>query len=56
MFSRKNGEVLEQVPQRGCGCPIPGGVQGQVEWDPEQPDLALDLVVKNPAYGRWIGT
>ena len=23
-------EVLEQAAQRGCGCPIPGGVQGQV--------------------------
>jgi len=22
---------LMQAAQRGCGCPIPGGVQGQVE-------------------------
>jgi len=23
-------EVLEQAAQRGYGCPVPGGVQGQV--------------------------
>jgi len=27
---QKSGEVLEQAAQRGCGCSIPGGVQGQV--------------------------
>jgi len=31
--------VLEQAAQRGCECPISGGVQGQVGWDPGQPDL-----------------
>ncbi|GAB0183972.1 mitochondrial enolase superfamily member 1 [Grus japonensis] len=25
-FTVKSGEVLEQVAQRGCGCPIPGSV------------------------------
>ena len=28
-FFTMSGEVLEQTAQRGCGCPIPGGVQGQ---------------------------
>jgi len=28
-----------QAAQRSCGCPIPGGVQGQVGWGPKQPDL-----------------
>ena len=23
---------MEQAAQRGCGCPIPGGAQGQVGW------------------------
>jgi len=27
--------------QRSCGCPIPGGAQGQVGWDPGQPDLVF---------------
>ena len=30
--------------QRGCGCSIPGGVQGQVGWGPGQPGLR---------YGGW---
>jgi len=33
----ESGEVLEQAAQRGCGCPIPGGIQGQVGWSPGQP-------------------
>jgi len=31
---QESGEVLEQAAQRGCGCPIPGGIQGQVGWGP----------------------
>lgn len=31
--------------------PHPWSVQSQVGWDPEQPDLLLDIVVGNPAYG-----
>ena len=41
---------LEQTAQRSCGCPIPGRVQGQVGWDPGQPDLAGDV----PAQGRGL--
>jgi len=32
---------------RRCECPIPQSVQGQVRWDPGQPDL----VVGNSAHG-----
>uniref|UniRef100_A0A8C0BVW1 Pyruvate dehydrogenase complex component X n=1 Tax=Buteo japonicus TaxID=224669 RepID=A0A8C0BVW1_9AVES len=35
----EGGEALEEVAQRGCGCPIPGSVQGQVGWGLEQPGL-----------------
>jgi len=41
---------------KSCGCPIPGGVQGQVGWGPGQSDLVLDLVVGNPAHGRGVGS
>jgi len=27
---QESSEVLERAAQRGCGCPVPGGVQGQV--------------------------
>jgi len=37
---------MEQAVQRGCGYPIPGGVQGHVGCDPGQ----LGLVLK---YGGW---
>ena len=37
--------MLEQAAQRGCGCPIPGGVQGQVGWGPGQPGLVLNVEV-----------
>ena len=33
---RESGEVLAQAAQKGCGCPIPGGVRGQVGWGPGQ--------------------
>jgi len=41
--------------QRGCGCPVPGGVQVQVGWDPGQPGLVLDMEVGSPACIRGIG-
>ena len=40
----------EQVAQGGCGCPIPGGTQGQAGWGPGQPEL-LD----GTAHGRELG-
>ena len=48
----ESGEVLEQAAQRGCGCPVPGGVQGQVRWSLGQPGLVLDMEVGLPAAGR----
>ena len=50
----ESGEVLAQAAQRGCGCTVPGGVQGLVGWDPAQPGLVL--MVGGPAYGRGIGS
>ena len=49
------GEVLEQTAQRRCGCPIPGGVQGQVSWGPVQPGLVPDLEAGGPVCGRGLG-
>jgi len=51
VFHVEGGEVKEQVDWRGCWCPIPGDVQGQVGWKPGQPDLLLDLAAGNPAFG-----
>jgi len=48
--------VAEQSAQGGCGCLIPGGVQGQARWGPRHPDLISDLVVANSAQSRGIGT
>jgi len=39
---------LEQIPQRSCGSPIPGNIQGQVGWGSEQPGLVEDV----PAHCR----
>ena len=41
----ESGEVLEQSAQRGCGCPVPGGIQGQLGWGPGQPRLVLNVEV-----------
>lgn len=41
--------------QRSCGCPIARGVQGQVGWDPGQPDLLFDLAVDKPAHSTGVG-
>ena len=49
-FYNESGRTLEQVAQRSCGCPIPGGAQGQVGWGFEQPDLVKDV----PAHGRGL--
>lgn len=35
----KGGEVLKQVVQRTCGCPVAGSDQGQVRWGSELPAL-----------------
>ena len=46
--------MLEQAAQRGCGCPIPGGVQGQIGWGPGQPGLVLDMEVSGLTCGRGL--
>jgi len=43
-------EALAKAAQGGCGCPISGGIQGQVGWDPGQPDL----VSGNRAHSRGL--
>ena len=47
--------MLEQAAQRGCGCPIPGGVQGQVGWSPGQPGLVLNMEVGGCTCGGEVG-
>ena len=54
-YEYESGEVLARAAQRGCGCPIPGGVQGQVGWGPGQPGLVPDLEVGGPACCRGFG-
>ncbi|PKU43552.1 hypothetical protein llap_6156 [Limosa lapponica baueri] len=48
IFYYEGGETLEQVAQRSCGCPIPGGVQGQAGGGLEQPGVVGGV----PAQGR----
>ena len=48
IFYSEGGEALKKVAQRGCECPIPGGVQGHDQWGHVQ----FDLVVGNHGYGR----
>ena len=47
--------MLEWTAQRGCGCPVPGVVQGQVGWGPGQHGLVLDMEGGGPACGRGVG-
>ena len=55
LLYQESDEVLEQAAQRGCGCPIPGGVHGQVGWGPGQPGLVLDMEIGSSAHGREVG-
>ena len=48
--------MLAQAAQRGCGCFVSGGIQGQVGWGPGQPGLVPDVVVGSAACGRELGT
>ena len=50
----ESGEVLQQAAQRGCGCPVPGGVQGQVGWGPGQPGLVNGEVGGSAWWGLEI--
>ena len=51
----ESGKVLKQAAQRGCGCPIPEGVQGQVGWGPGQPGLVLNVEIGGPACSGGVG-
>ena len=52
ILDSESGEAQKQIAQRSCGCLIPGGIQGQAEWDFGQPDL----VGWHPVLGRGVGT
>jgi len=41
---------VEQVAQRGCGCPVARGIQGQAGCGSGSPGL----VVVDPAYGSGV--
>ena len=43
------GRTLNIPETGGCGCSVPGGVQGQVGWGPGQPGLVLDMELGSPA-------
>ena len=49
-FHPEGDDMLEQVAQGGCGCPIPGGIQGQAGCGSGQPGL----VVGDPASSRGL--
>ena len=51
-FHTEGSDTLEQVAQGGCGCPIPGGIQGQAGCGSGQPGL----VVGDPAHSRGVET
>lgn len=44
----EGSKAAVQAPHRGCGCRIPGDIQGKVEWSPRYPDL----VNGNPAHSN----
>ena len=49
-IKQRKSEALAQVAQRSCGCPVPGGAQGQAGWGPGKPEL----VGGKPAHGRGL--
>jgi len=48
----QSDDALEQVAQGGCGCPIPGGIQGRAGCSSGQPDV----VAGDPARSRGVET
>ena len=47
-----NSYTLEHVAQGGCGCPIPGAIQGQAGCGSGQPGL----VAGDPAHSKGVET
>ena len=52
VFHSEGGDALEQVAREGCGCPIPGGIQGQAGCGYGLPSL----VVGDLAHSRGVET
>jgi len=52
VFHAEGGAALEQVAQRGCGCPLPGGIQSQAGCGSGQPGV----VFGDPAHSRGVET
>ena len=48
----EGGEVLEQIAQSSCGCPLHGSVPGQAGRSFEQPGVVEGV----PAHGRGLET
>jgi len=44
----QSGEALAKAAQRNCGCPIPGGIQGQVR--SEHPDIVSGIPVHDRGF------
>jgi len=51
-FTQMVGMHWNRLSKTGCGCPIPGGIQGQAGCGSGQPGL----VVGSPACGRGVET
>jgi len=47
VFHTEGGDALEQIAKGGCGCPLPGGIQGL-------PSGQRGLVVGDPAHSRGV--
>ena len=47
----EGGEALKQVDQRSCTYPIPGGIEDQIGWGPEKPDLMNANFVQSRMFG-----
>ena len=45
--------AFQRTFKESCGCPVPGGVQGQVGWGPGQPGLANGEVDGPAQQGGW---
>jgi len=51
-LGKGKSEVPQRIAQGSCGCPIPGGIQGQAGCGSGQPGL----LVGNPAHSREVET